>query len=341
MTNSLLCIIIIGAGRMGIRHALGALDATNVEKIILVDNSLEALETAKKMLKDHKKIASLTFSLLSEIVNFESDVVIVSTTASSRIDSCKLAINLKPKFVLIEKPLGQSLKQVYELESLFHFFPGKVYVNLNTRIYPFVKSLKSDLNNFPQFKGPINISFTGGSLGIGANGIHYLDLLYFLFDADEAKIVYSAIEPETLSSGRGIEFKDFGGLIVLEFFNKSASYLGRGILSLSSTSSVFGGWDIVGSHGRIRINELESSRVDILRDEKSEMPVNRYAVDYLSAKSIEIESPLLNLVTTSWLEGISSGISELPLLSESLKVHNLLFSWLSKCQTHKDIFPIT
>ena len=113
-----------------------------------------------------------------------------------------------------------------------------------------------------------NINFTGGALGIGANGIHYLDLLFFLYNAKKAKIAYATIEPETIESGRGSSFKDFGGLIVLEFEDESGKYLGRGTLSLSSTSSVFGGWEIIGSNGRIRINELENQRVDIIRDEK-------------------------------------------------------------------------
>ena len=115
--------------------------------------------------------------------------MIISATASGRLESCQTARNFSPKSILIEKPLGQSLNQVKELVSFFKDFTGKVFVNLNTRMYPFIKSLKSDLKNFSQFKGPVNISFTGGSLGIGANGIHYLDLLYFLYDAYDAKIV--------------------------------------------------------------------------------------------------------------------------------------------------------
>ena len=71
------------------------------------------------------------------------------------------------------------------------------------------------------------------------------------------------------------------------------------------------------------------------------MPINRYAADYLTPSNEEIESPLLNIVTSSWLEGISEGSSKLPLLSDSIKVHKILFEWLKKSQNYSDIFPIT
>ena len=341
MIRSINSVAIIGVGRMGIRHALGALDAKNINKILLVDISEEALSNAENQLNQHPNFKILNYRLADNLKEIESDIVIISATASARNTSCKLALGLNPEFILIEKPLGQSIKEVKNLKTVFRNFSGKVFVNLNTRMYPFIRKIKSDINNSPQFKGPININFTGGALGIGANGIHYLDLLFFLYSTTKAKIAYATIEPETIQSGRGPNFKDFGGLIVLEFEDESGKYLGRGTLSLSSTSSVFGGWEIIGSNGRIRINELENQRVDIIRDEKSKLPISRYAADYLPPVIQEIESPLLNKLTTIWLEGLFEGKSELPLLIDSFKVHDLMFEWLNKSTEYKNNFPIT
>ena len=341
MNRSINSVAIIGVGRMGIRHALGALDAKNINQILLVDITKEALKNAKNQLSQHPNCKSLNYRLADNLKELESDIVIIAATATGRNASCQLALGLNPEVILIEKPLGQSINEVRDLKTVFKNFSGKVFVNLNTRMYPFIRKIKSDLNNLPQFKGPININFTGGALGIGANGIHYLDLLFFLYSAKKAKIEYATIEPETIESGRGSSFKDFGGLIVLEFEDEFGEYLGRGTLSLSATSSVFGGWEIIGSHGRIRINELENTRVDIIRDEKSKSPISRYAADYLPPVVQEIESPLLNKLTTIWLEGISEGKSELPLLVDSFIVHDLMFDWLNKSKVYSNNFPIT
>ena len=71
------------------------------------------------------------------------------------------------------------------------------------------------------------------------------------------------------------------------------------------------------------------------------MPVNRYFADYKSPVETTIESPFLGKLTAMWVDGLSKGINLLPNVQESLKVHELMFEWLNKSNTHKDIFPIT
>ncbi len=334
-------VVIIGSGRMGIRHATGALESGCVNKIYLLDVTSSSLENAISQLGSLTNSEKINAMLISEFRPVNVNVVIIAATASNRLETCKLALECNPSSILIEKPLGQSYQEVSELVDYFDQFEANVSVNLNTRLYTFIQHLKSDIFSWPQLEGPVNISFNGGSLGIGANGIHYIDLMYFLYGADSAELVYAEIEPSMLPSGRGIEFGDFGGMAVIKFYDSMQSYLGRATISLSSTSTVFGGWEIIGSHGRIRINELEGSRVDILRSEDSTMPVNRYAADYLPPNHIEIESPMLSEITKLWLQNLSNNINSLPSLKETLKVHKLMFDWLDHSKSHKSSFPIT
>jgi predicted dehydrogenase len=334
-------ILIIGAGRMGIRHAIGALESGCVNTIYLLDMSTASIDNALSQLSKLTNSEKIKAYLIKDFQPIKVDVVIIAATASNRLETCKLALECNPSNILIEKPLGQSYQEVSELVSYFDQFESEVSVNLNTRLYKFVQNLKSDIIELPQLKGPINISFNGGSLGIGANGIHYIDLLYFLYGADSAELVYAEIEPTMLPSGRGIEFGDFGGIAIIKFYDATQSYLGRATISLSSTSTVFGGWEIIGSHGRIRINELEGARVDILRSEDSAMPVYRYAADYLPPNNIHIESPMLSELTKLWLQNLSNNINTLPVLKETLKVHKLMFDWLNHSSLFKTKFPIT
>jgi predicted dehydrogenase len=334
-------ILVVGAGRMGMRHLLGVLSVEKVKEVGLWDLSLDALSKAKESLAGNVHQAKIQFIENIESVNKKYSVVIIATPAQDRLRVCSMTLKFKPDYLLIEKPLGQSLNEVIDLNNLLKSNKVNAFVNLNMRLYDFVNELKSDLNKKPQLKGPININFSGGSLGIGANGIHYLDLLFYLYGAESAELVAGGIEDTIIPSGRGPNYGDFGGWACINFFDTSKNYLGRSLLQLSSTSTVFGGWDIIGSHGRIRLNELESERVDIFRKEESQLPINRYAGDYLPREVKEIISPALSDITKKWIHALMDGKQLLPSIDDSIKVHKLLFDWLALSRQFQDRFPIT
>lgn len=326
---------------MGIRHATGALEVEGISEVCITDIVPAALDNAKNQLAQHKNFDKLRVCSIEEAKG-KYEIAIIASTAGNRIVTCQQVMQLNPGYILIEKPLGQSFYEVEELVSWFDDQKAEASVNLNMRMYGFVRQLKKDLNDLPQFIGEKSINFNGGTLGIGANGIHYLDLLYYLFDANRAELFAGEIEPHLIPSGRGSQFGDFGGWACIKFYNSTNKYLGRSLVSLSSTSTVFGGWEIIGSHGRIRLNELEGQRVDILRKADSELPVNRYAGDYESPHITSIESPLLGDLTREWINSIIKDKKNLlPTIKDSLKVHKLLFDWLSLSAQYKETFPIT
>ena len=180
-------VLIIGAGRMGVRHAQGALKAKKVEEVCLVDISQAVLEKAATQFPEFIGTGKLRLAKPVE-ADGSYDIVIVATTARRRLDTCIATLAYNPKYILIVKPLGQSFQEVADIVDLFKDKRAKAYVNLNMRMYPFVKQLKRDLMSLPQFRGMKSVNYSGGAIGIGANGIHYIDLLYYLFDADRAEI---------------------------------------------------------------------------------------------------------------------------------------------------------
>ncbi len=333
-------VLIIGAGRMGIRHATGALKS-NAKHICIADISQSSLDIAKQQLLTKGNQDRLTFSLFSERELSHYDIVIFATTAKDRISLFRDVLIHSPQYALFEKPLGQNLEEVRELVKEVNISSVKSFVNLNMRMYSFIKRLKKDLNELPQFLGIKDINFNGGSLGISANGIHYLDLLLFLFGASKAVLAHGEIEEHIIPSGRGPEFGDYGGWATIKFFDNKDKYLGKSFISLTANSSVFGGWDIIGMNGRIRINELEGERVDILRNENSQMPLYRYAADYLLPVSSKIESPNLGDLTYEWIESLRNDENVLPKLEESLTSHQLLFDWLNLGNALNRSFLIT
>jgi predicted dehydrogenase len=334
-------VLIIGAGRMGMRHALGTASVSEVQEVALADISVTAIDNAKEQIKNIPDADKFSYHLLEDIDGLTGfDIGIVSATASDRIGLCHKIVQSGCKYILIEKPLGQSIREVHELIAFFRESDVMAFVNLNMRVYPDSLKLKRDLDNLPQFQGKKRITINTGTVGIGANGIHYLDYLFFLTNADSAKLLSAEIDTTTIPSARGPQFKDFGGWCVISL-SKENEEVAKVFLSVNPESTVFGGWDIIGPHGRITINECSCTRVDYLRNTDSLMPIQRYNADYGQSVETIFNSPMLGDLTRLWIEGLAKGELLLPSLEEALASHELMFAWLSKSKEFKDSFPIT
>jgi len=336
-------VIILGAGRMGLRHAEGIAKINEIKSITLVDNNPLSIENAKKYFLNNTNFNKLFFcdniKILKDENNFE--IGIIATTANNRIELLNILANLGCKNVLVEKPIAQSLNQIIEFNKKVNEMEINCFVNLNMRLNDNFLKLNNDIKSLDQFNGEKTVTINTGSIGIGANGIHYLDYLMFLFDANDAKIVSAEIQDELIASGRGDKFCDFGGWAVIKFFNDRI-YLGKAMLSLSSTSSVFGSWEIIGTHGRIYFNEVEQRRIDLLRDERSTLPIFRYHGDYLQPKESAFPSIFLGDLTHKWVTTLlTENTSLLPTIEQSLIAHKLLFDWLEYSSKYSKEFPIT
>lgn len=336
-------LLIIGAGRMGVRHAQGALNVTSIAHITMVDISSEALASAQEALSKNAPAGiALEFLLLSDFEeNLQSfDVCIIASTASNRKATLDMVEKTKCAYVLVEKPLGQSKSEVEDLLKHTTTLSAKVAVNLNMRLYDNFIALKKTLHEVPQYQGEKVISLNIGSVGIGANGIHYLDLCTFLLDADRTELVAGEIEPVTLPSGRGAEFGDFGGWCTIKFY-KGDTYQGRAHLSITAQSSAFGGWQIICPNARIAFNEVEQAITHQVRKADSQLPVYRYAADYEAPQKATFAAPFLGDLTAKWLDAIAQGEQILPSIENALQAHELMFQWLSLSTTHQEVFPIT
>jgi predicted dehydrogenase len=122
------------------------------------------------------------------------DTGIIASTANSRMDLYKRRGDPGCRNVLVEKPVGQSLEDGESFKNGIERFDAAAFVNLNMRLYDGFIELKKDLAALPQLQGFKTITINTGTIGIGANGIHYLDLLYCLLDADHAEIACAHID---------------------------------------------------------------------------------------------------------------------------------------------------
>lgn len=343
MISSKTNIAVIGAGRMGLRHCNGVLDSGLVNELFVVDVNETALASAKEQLRKHDT-QKINYFLLNDFLKQSTSIktIILASTAGNRIGLCEQLLKFNTTYFLIEKPLGQSMQQVNDLLNFFNKHNScKAFVNLNTRLYPAYIKLKNDLKSLSQFNGPLTISINTGTVGIGANGIHYIDLLKYLTDASSIKIKNASIDDFLIPSGRGKEFGDFGGYAVLEYLNSKNELLATAHLILGSQTTVLGPWEIVGPNARILIDEFEQTRFNKYRKADSELPVNRYAGDYLPMQTETFEIPFLNELTKHWFIELSKNNFILPTLDETKVVHETLFAWLNHSNNFKNTFPIT
>ena len=326
---------------MGIRHIQGILSVTNIKKITVVDINQDALNNAKNQLTDSPNFNICEFLLIDKLNTTEQyNTGIMASTANNREELFDLLVKMGCQNIMVEKPLGQSYQEVINFNDKVSKTDVNCCVNLNMRLYDCFIELKNDLNNTPQLNGVKTITINTGTIGIGANGIHYLDLLFFILDADKAEIKAAHISEVTIPSGRGSQFGDFGCWSAINYY-KNKELVGTALISLSSISTVFGSWEIVAPHGRIYFNEVEQKRINTYRKEDSKLPVNRYFGDYTSPVESVFESPFLGDLTAKWIVGLQNNEQLLPNISESCKVHKLMFDWLNHSKTHQDLFPIT
>jgi len=321
-------VLVIGSGRMGIRHIQGALKSKFVNSLTIVDLSLESLSNARIALGETVGVDVVFLDVESfSKTSSTFDVGILATTAGNRLRSLEL-IGDRCSKILIEKPLGQSFESVLDIKEYIELKKLNVFVNLNMRITPSFVQLKKDLKNFTQFDGKYLVTISLGALGIGANGIHFLDYLFFLFDPDEIRLNTGYVDEVLIPSGRGSQFNDYGGWCLLDVY-KGNTLISTVFVSIASTSSVFGSMDFVGAHGRISIDFATSERKDYLRKPTSELPVYRYHGDYESPVLSEFIFDDLADLTHSWITDLARNIDSLPTFEESIPCHKLMFEWLS------------
>jgi predicted dehydrogenase len=103
-----------------------------------------------------------------------SDVIVICTPDEWHLDSIKQALSLKPRLIILEKPIARTLKDAKKIIALTKNIP--VQVNFSRRFIPEFQTLAKDISNYGNF-------LTGsGYYGKGFihNGSHMLDLLSFL-----------------------------------------------------------------------------------------------------------------------------------------------------------------
>ena len=322
-------VLLIGAGRMGLRHLRGLAELDG--EVHVVDPRTEAEKDVHRTAKECGLKAKVCFYTSLQEVPFgevELDAAILSATAQGRLERLQHVAAHGIRNILIEKPMEQSRKRFREILKLAHDTGLQVRCNHYRRSLSFFNTLREQ-------GGPFQIVVTSGAFGLGCNGVHWLDFGVYLTKSRTAKMLFGEIETTKIESGRGPSFRDYGGRGLFAFEDGS-----RLFLSSSADSSAPTIFTITQPTRHCVVDQEKDLAIVYEREPGSTKPNYLYGADYSRREVHGIESVKFWELTKGWMRSLSGcGECSLPTLDEAALGHELLFDLLET--TRETEFAIT
>lgn len=322
-------ILLIGAGRMGLRHLRGLTDLGG--NVHVVDLRPEVEEEIHSAAEKYQLGSEIQFHRSLEKVPFEKvkfDGAILSATARGRLERFVEVAGHGIRNVLIEKPMEQSRTRFRKIIEVARKNNVQVRCDHYRRTLPFFAGLREE-------GGPFHISVSGGAFGLAVNGVHWLDFAVWLSQAKKAKMLFGELDTKPIGSGRGPDFRDFGGQGLFAFEDGSRLFLSS---SAGSSAPVVA---TITQPGKLYIIDQEKDlAITYERNPASSKPAYLYGADYSRKEVSGIERTQLWEITKRWIRWLKGqGECHLPSLDEARLGHELLFDLLET--SGETLFPIT
>lgn len=299
-------------GRMGRNHARGL--AKCGYDLVTIEPDISNIDLFRSELKDSNLDCMVDFV---DRPSSHYAAAIFSETVPSRLTNLKNFIKFaKADKFLIEKPITSDPLELDEFLKLSISEGLDISVNFSRRAWPHIRTLAKLCHEETSFVVMIN----GGAVGLGCNGIHFLDMFLDLCGEDVPEIESVSLSDRLIDSGRGKRFKDIGGDFTLRG-RRGALYA-----SLSSESSAGVFVTIRGSRFIAYLDYINWSWKLVQRDPSSELPTYRYGAEYRVIDEGHALVPNPSEITERW----ARGSLQLPSLDRALVAHNLLFDILAR-----------
>lgn len=183
-------ISFLGGGNYASRVLIPAFKKTNANLVTLVTSGgVNSIHHGKK---NNFKNASTDENMA---MTDETDAVVIATRHNLHASQVIMALK-KNKHVFVEKPLALNLKDITEIEKTYNESNSILMIGFNRRFSPFVKKIKSLLENKKMPKSiimtmnageiPINHWTQDAKIGGGriiGEACHYIDLMRYLVNS--------------------------------------------------------------------------------------------------------------------------------------------------------------
>ncbi len=304
-------VLLIGGGRMGQRHlsGLASIDAS----VVLVEPAEEARRACAAAFPG-ALVAVASPADVDGAARF--DVAIFATTAYGRLECVEWALP-RSSALLVEKPLEQSRTRVRRLTEVVDMSGVPAWANHYRRTLPGYEDLR-------RAGGPFVISVSSGAMGLGCNGIHWIDFALHLAGQSEGRLLFGEIEALPIGSGRGARFRDYGGRGLFAFPDGS-----RLLLSSCAASSAPTTITVVAPDRHWVIDQHSDTGIIHERPPGMYHPTYLYGKDYSTRQAAGLEAASLSDLTTAFVRALRDGAAPpQPRLAMVMPAYELLFDLL-------------
>jgi predicted dehydrogenase len=200
-------IAVIGAGQLGSRHLQGLAGVSFPCNLHVIDPYEKSLTLALERLREveAKNVHEVFLHKSSEKIPDLIDLAVIATTSDIRMKAIEELLSSRiVKNLVLEKVLFQSFSEYAMAANLMQINSVNSWVNCPRRLYPVYENLKKFWGNEPI----IYMDVHGGDWGLGCNGIHFLDLLAFIYPGEKFYFECGGLDKESRTSKRAgfIEF---------------------------------------------------------------------------------------------------------------------------------------
>lgn len=165
--------LVVGFGGMGCRHAQSLLNSSEFDEIYILEPNEDVFY------KNLELIGATEDSNISRIqslldIKQKIEFIIIATLADIRFKYFVECLELKPKYILLEKVVFQSKKEFVSAIEFVKNHDIQVYGNLPNRYFPNYKKIKNEGLDLKAMR------VTGPDFGLLCNSVHYIDLVQYL-----------------------------------------------------------------------------------------------------------------------------------------------------------------
>jgi predicted dehydrogenase len=266
--------VIIGAGRMGLRHIQVA-RAAGLEVCGVCDARPEALQQAAAAGIDASRQFGDARAMLDKC---DAEVVIVATTAPSHEPLTCVAAEKGAKYILCEKPMATSIAGCSRMIDACRRAGARLAVNHQMRFMEQYTKPKALLQS-EDFGGLASVAVIAGNFGLAMNGSHYLEMFRYMTGEAPSRI-NAWFSTAVVPNPRGPQFEDRAGSIRAVTPSGKRFYMEAGDDQGHGVRVVF-----AARHGQIAVDELIGEVTLSYREAAHRsLPTTRYGMPWIDSR---------------------------------------------------------
>lgn len=174
--------LLLGCGNIGSQYDFENEFIHTHSKAIFFSDWIDSVDIFDKKIKLSKKVSSkYNFNLIKNTNNIQFnnyDIVVIATPTDTHFSLLNKCIQSGVKYIICEKPISYSVKELNKIEHLIENNDSKVFINYYRRFQKSYKELKKDINPYLFEISSIKVTYYKGILNYAS---HAIDTLNFFF----------------------------------------------------------------------------------------------------------------------------------------------------------------